>query len=200
MDFQEADAIRRNILDNNPPEVAAIQLGQLFQEMDGFFDALHNREIAPGVHISNPGPDATRMTERYIAGVGATANRYVEGMLAPRRNPVEAAIRAKGKWAGRVQEAIQQNAYEAGVRAQNYSEGVEIATSDGGAAWSAGATKRQSKVQRKFAQLAPLLGGVSQAIQNMAQDTDAQRAARLMKARELMINVGKQMKRGGGGG
>ncbi len=199
MDFAEANAIRRHILDSNPPEVASIELGRMFSEVDGFFDALHHREISPGIRISNPGPDASRMTERYLAGVAATANRYVEGMQNPRRNPVEAAIRAKGKWAGKVTEAIQQNSYEAGVRAQNYAEGVEIATGDGGAAWSAGATKRAAKVNRKFVQLAPLLGGVSQAIQNMPQDTDAQRIQRLIKARELMINVGKQMRRTGGG-
>ena len=194
MDFGTADLIRRKILDDNDPVTAAALLADLFDSAPDFYEALHGREIGPGIHIQNPGPSAERMTERYIAGVQATANRYVEGMRNPRRNPVEAAIRAKGKWANRVQEAIQGNHYEAGVRGQNYQEAVEIATGDNGAAFVAGAVKRESKVNRVFQRLAPLLGAVSTAIQNMPQDTDGQREQRLLAARRAMIAVGKQMR------
>lgn len=202
MDFGTADLIRRRILDENDPVTAATLLAGLFDSDPDFYGALHGTEIAPGIHIQNPGPDAAVMTERYVTGVQATASRYVQGMRNPRRNPVEAAIRAKGKWANRVQEAIHNNLYEAGVRGQNYPEAVEIATGDGGAAFVAGAVKRENKVARVFQRLAPLLGAVSQSIQNMPQDTDGQREQRLLAARRAMIAVGKQMKgaRGGAGG
>jgi hypothetical protein len=194
MDYETAAALRDQILQENTPEDGAILLGQLFSEQPEVYAALHHREIAPGIHISNPGPDPARMTRRYITGVSATADRFVEGMQNPRRNPVEAAIRAKGKWANRDQEAVQRGAYEAGVRSQDYAEAVRIATEDGGAAFVAGATKREAKVSRVYSRLAPLLAGVSQAIQAMPQDTDAQRVQRLVKARELMKNVGMQLK------
>lgn len=198
MEYPEAAAIRDQILQENTPEDAAIILGDLFSDSPEFYAALHGQEIAPGVHISNPGPDPARMTRRYISGVSATPDRYVEGMQNPRRNPVEAAIRAKGKWANRVQEAIQRDSYAGGVRAQDYTEAVRIATEDGGQAFVAGATKREAKVSRVYSRLAPLLAGVSQAIQAMPQDTDAQRSQRLLKARELMKNVGLQLKGRGG--
>lgn len=194
MDFESASAIRREILDTHGPEDAAVILGQKFSADPEFFNALHHREIAPGVRISNPGPDASTMVERYVTGVNNAGSRWVQGMQNPRRDPKQAALRAAGKWGQRTTEAIQSGAYAKGIQNYDVGEAVAIATADGGQAYVAGATKRQAKVQRSFQRLAPLLGGVSQAIQNMPQDTDAQREQRLLAARKMMINVGKQMK------
>jgi hypothetical protein len=198
MDYEAADSIRRGVLAAHPPDEASAILGQLFSERPEFWQALHGREIAPGVHISNPGPDPAVMIERYISGVQNAPGRYVQGMQNPRRDPKQAAIRAAGKWANRVQEAIQSGAFAAGIQQYDVTEAVQIATADGGQAYVAGAVKRQAKVGRTFNRLAPLLAGVSQVIQNMGQDTDAQREQRLIQARKLMINVGKQLKGAGG--
>jgi hypothetical protein len=196
MDFARADAERQRILSDNDPVTAAVILGQRLANDPDFYDALHGREIAPGVHIQNPGPDAGMMTERYLQGVGNAGGRYVEGMRNPRRDPVQAAVRAAGKYKQRVIEAANEGRYEAGVRQQNYAEGVEAATSDGGNAYVSGATRRAAKVGRAMSRLAPLLGGVSQAVQAMPQDTDQQREARLVAARRAMIAVGKQYRGG----
>jgi|FLYL01.1.fsa_nt_gi hypothetical protein len=197
MDFETADRIRQEILANNPPEVAAVILGQRFTQDPDFFNALHHREIAPGVRISNPGPDAATMTERYLQGVSQAASRWVQGMQNPRRDPKQAALRAAGKWANRTQEAIQQGSYAAGIQSYDLAEAVQVAVSDGGSAYTAGAAKRSGKVQRMHQRLAPLLGGVSQAIQSMPQDTEQQREQRLLQARRMMLNVGKQLRGGG---
>lgn len=192
MDFETANAARARILNDNDPVTAAVILGQKLANEPDFYDALHGREIAPGVHIQNPGPDAAMMARRYQEGVGNAAQRYVEGMNNPRRDPVQAAIRAAGKYKQRVVEAANEGRYERGVANQNYAEGVAAATSDGGTAYVSGAQRRQAKVERAMQKLAPLLGGVSQAIQAMPQDTDAQREARLIQTRRAMIAVGKQ--------
>ena len=192
MDFAAADAERQRILADNDPVTAAVILGQRLSNDPDFYDALHGREIAPGVHIQNPGPDAGMMSRRYQEGVGNAATRYVEGMQNPRRDPVQAAVRAAGKYKQRVIEAANAGHYERGVQSQNYAEGVAAATSDGGTAYVSGAQRRQAKVERAMNKLAPLLGGVSQAIQAMPQDTEAQREARLIAARRAMIAVGKQ--------
>jgi hypothetical protein len=198
MDYKTADAIRRQILASGPPEVTAIILGQRFIDDPDFHAALHGREIAPGVHIQNPGPDPARMTERLLRKVSGAGQDYVSGMQNPRRDPKAAALRAEGKWANRVQEAITRKAYGAGIRNYDQAEAVTIATSDGGSAYTAGVAKRAAKIARVHQRLAPLLGGVSQAIQAMPQDSDGQREARLIAARRAMINVGKQLKGGGG--
>jgi hypothetical protein len=198
MDFETADAIRQGILASNDTVTAAIILGERLVADPEFYAALHGREIAPGITINNPGPDPSRTAEKLIRRAQGAASDYVAGMQAPRREPVQAAIRAKGKWANRVQEAINNNSYERGVRNQNYSEAVQIATSDGGSAYTQGVAKRAAKIQRVHADLMPRLGAVSQAIQAMPQDTDAQREQRLLAARRAMIAVGKSRKGIGG--
>jgi hypothetical protein len=199
MDFVAANARKQQILADNDPVTAAVVLGQMLANDPDFYDALHGRELAPGIHVQNPGPDASIMAERYLEGVGNAASRYVQGMQNPRRDPVQAAIRAAGKYKNRVIEAANEGRYEVGVRNQNYGEGVQAATSDGGQAYVSGATRRAAKVGRAFSRLAPLLGGVSQAIQAMPQDTDQQREARLLQARRAMIAVGKQYRGGRAG-
>lgn len=197
MDFATADAERRRILAGHDPITAAVILGQRFAHDPDFYAALHGREIAPGVHIANPGPDAAVMAEKWGRKVGGAAPDYVRGMQNPKRPPVDAALKAEGKWKNRVLEAANEGRYGKGVRTQDYAEAVRIATEDGGSAYVSGAQKRQAKVQRIYSRLAPLLGGVSQAVQNMAQDTDAQREQRLLAARRGMIAVGKQLRGGG---
>jgi hypothetical protein len=198
MDFASADAIRREILESHDAVQGAVILGELLVSEPEFLEALHGRELAPGVHIQNPGPDPARMTDKLVRRAQAAGGDYVEGMRNPKRDPVASARRAKGKWANRVQEAIQNNSYERGVSAQDYQEAVRIATEDGGAAYTQGVAKRATKIARVFADLAPRLGAVSQAIQQMPQDTDAQREQRLLAARRAMIAVGRQRKGMGG--
>ena len=194
MDFATADAIRQGMLANPDPVAAAVELGDRLATDPEFYAALHGREIAPGLHIQNPGPDPARTAEKLIRRAQSAGADYVAGMQAPKRDPVQAAVRAKGKYADRVQEAIRNNSYERGVRNQNYAEAVQIATSDGGSAYTAGVAKRAAKIQRVHADLMPRLGAVSQAIQAMPQDTEGQREARLLAARRAMIAVGKSRK------
>lgn len=199
MDFETADAIRRQILSGPDPIAAAIELGERLISDPDFYGALHAREISPGVHINNPGPDPARTAEKLVRRAQAATSDYVEGMKNPKRNPVEMAVRAEGKYEDRVRAAIANKSYGKGVRKQDYSEAVRIATEDGGAAYSAGVSKRVTKIQRVHADLMPRLGALSQAIQQMPQDTDAQRVARLLAARAGTIAIGKARKGGGGG-
>jgi hypothetical protein len=189
-------AVIDGILASNGPEDSALLIGQFFAENPDAYDAMHLNEIVPGVRKRNPGPDAAMMTQRYITGVGNSAQRYVEGMQNPRRDPKAAAKRAAGKWKDRVVEAANRGSYAAGIDRYDYAEAVQIATADGGQAYVQGAQKREAKVARAFARLAPLVAGVSTTIQNMPQDTDQQREARLIAARRQMIQVGVQYKAG----
>ena len=199
MDFETADAIRRQYLANPDPMAGMVELGERLATDPEFYAALHGREIAPGIHISNPGPDPAKTAAKLMARAAAATGDYVDGMKNPKRNPVEAAIRSAGKWASRTQEAIANKSYEKGVRKQDYGDAVAIATGDGGSAYAAGIAKRQAKIQRVHADLMPRLGALSQAIQNMPQDTDAQREQRLLAARRGAIAIGKARKGGGGG-
>jgi len=194
MDFETADVIRKQILAGPDPITAAVELGDRLVADPEFYAALHGREIAPGVHINNPGPDSAKTAAKLVARATAATAEYVDGMRNPRRNPVEAAQRAAPKWANKVQQAIQNGSYAKGVQKQNYQEAVDIATSDGGASFAAGISKRQAKIQRVHADLMPRLGALSQSIQNMPQGTDGERINRLLAARAGAIAIGKARK------
>jgi hypothetical protein len=194
MEFETADAIRQHILSGPDPIANAVELGNRLVADPEFYNALHAREIAPGIHINNPGPDPTKTAAKLVARATAATGEYVDGMRNPKRSPVEAAVRAAPKWANKVQQAIQNGSYGKGVQKQNYPEAVEIATSDGGAAFAGGISKRQAKIQRVHADLMPRLGALSQSIQNMPQGTDAERINRLLAARAGAIAIGKARK------
>lgn len=200
MDFETANAIRLQILSGSDPIANAVELGERLATDPDFYAALHAREISPGVHINNPGPDPAKTAEKLVRRAQAATGDYVDGMQNPKRNPVEMAVRAAGKWANRTEEAIRNKSYEKGVKKQDYGEAVRIATEDGGSAYSSGVSKRAAKILRVHTDLMPRLGALSQAIQQMPQDTDAQREQRLLAARKGTIAIGKARKGIGAGG
>jgi len=199
MDFNSANTLRQRILDETrDPMAAAAALTELFEQHPEVYDALHMQPGVSGLIINNPGPDANLMTEKYLRNTQNAGPSYVAGMQNPRRDPKAAALRAKGKWKDRMQQAIQHDTWAKGIQGADYQEAVRIATEDGGAAYTSGIQKRAGKVAKVFTELAPHFAGVSQAIQNMPQDTDGQREQRLLAARRGMIQIG-QRRRGIGG-
>jgi len=200
LSYDEAQGLNqdlRNMIDGLDPVAAFHALDAVFEGQPGLYEAMHVPNPETGVTLRNPGPDATKMAEKYGRKVAAAAQDYVSGVQNPKADFKQAAIAAKGKWANRVQEAVAQDRFGRAMNQVDTTEAINMAVSDGGAAYTAGAAKRLPKVQRVFGKLAPKLGAVSTAIRNMPQDTDAQRAQRLLAARQLMIEVGKSMKGGG---
>lgn len=194
---QGLNADLRNMIDGLDPVAAFHAIADTFDGSPGLYAAMHVANPETGVTLRNPGPDAGAMAEKYGRKVAQAAPDYVRGVQNPRASFKQAAIAANGKWKNRVQEAVQQDRFASAMGKVDEAEAITMATSDGGAAYTAGAGKRQAKVNRVFGRLAPLLGSVSTAIRQMPQDTDAQRAQRLLAARQLMIEVGKRMKGGG---
>lgn len=199
MDFETADLLRNQILADPDPVRSAVRLGQLFTDQPEVFAALHNRPLADGVVLGNPGPDATRAAAKLVRNVQGAAQDYVAGMQAPRRDPRAAGAAAKGKWAGRVQEAIANDSYGKAVARYDLAEAVAIATGDGGAAFTQGVAKREAKINRVFQTLMPQLGAVSQRIQQMPQDNPGQRTQRMVSNLEAMRALGKARKGGTSG-
>jgi hypothetical protein len=180
MDRAQGLAIRDELFRRYGAVEGAIRWGDLLVGDPEIFDAVHGRELAEGVHLQNPGPDATRATEKYLRNTQAATADWAAGMQNPRRDPRAAAAAANGKFKQRVQQALNEDRWLHGVRNYDLAEAVQTAVSDGGAAYAAGIQKRSSKVARAFAELMPRLGAISQAVQQMPQDTEAAREARML--------------------
>jgi lipoprotein-anchoring transpeptidase ErfK/SrfK len=199
LSYDDAQAVKQSIralAAQDDPIKAFHDIIDVWDANPGLYEAVHQPDPLTGVTIQNPGPDAARMADKYARKTGAAAQDWVAGMQNPKADFKQAAIAAGGKWASRTQEAIQQDKFRKGMANVDAAEAIATAVSDGGSAYTAGVQKRLPKVQRAFARLAPLLGGVSQTVRAMPQDTDAQREQRLLAARRAMIEVGKRYRGG----
>jgi len=199
LSYDDAQAIKASIreLAAQPDQAKAFNdIMDVWDESPGLYGAVHQPDPVTGVTIQNPGPDPTRMLDKYSRKTSAAGQDWADGVRSPKASFKSAAIAAKGKWASRTQEAIQQDKFAKGMAQVDEQEAIATATQDGGSAYVAGIQKRLPKVQRAFTRLAPMLGTVSQTIRAMPQDTDAQREQRLLAARRQMIEVGKRCRGG----
>jgi hypothetical protein len=165
-----------------------------WSESPGLYQAVHDVKGAAGLPARNPGPDPARATEKYMRNTAAATGDYVYGMQNPRRNPKQAALAAAGKWANRVQQAIQRDSFRKGVGSYDEAAALQAATSDGGGAYAAGIQKRGAKIAAAFQRVIPAIAAVSGQVQQMPQDNEAQRTQRMVRNLELMRQVGERLR------
>jgi hypothetical protein len=180
MDHTQAYAIRDGMFRDMGLVKGAIAWGQLLVDDPSVYNAVHGREIYEGVRLMNPGTDAAIVTDKYMRRTQAATADYVRGIQNPRRDPKTAALNAAGKYKNNMQKALNENRYEAGIRNYDVADAVRIATEDGGAAYASGIQKRQGKIGAMHARLMPKLGAISQAIQQMPQDSEGARDQRMI--------------------
>lgn len=148
--------------------------------------------IVPGNPVTRKVKSADRWAAQQIKNAQDAADDWLDGVLNPSRNPIEAAIAAKDKWEDRLKQAIADKKFEKGLAKSSLSEIQEIAKKVGSGTYSTGVGARESKIKRVVGELQPLVQSVSDTIQAMGDKTDAEREKRLLSARKLMIEVGKK--------
>ena len=199
LDLDVALAIDQYVKDlaaEGTPEQAFHAIADFFDANPGVYEGIHAAKTAAGLPSRNPGPDGAAMTEKYLRNTQAAQADYVRGVQNPRRDPKQAALAANGKWKQRTQAAIQQDRFAKGIATYDVAAAVAAATSDGGSAYAAGIQKRAGKVQAAFSRLAPLIASVSQAVQQMPQDSDQQREARMVENLRRMRDLGIRFRGG----
>lgn len=161
------------------------------------YDAeLEAQTIGNPISLRNIGTQGRAMAKKLVDRATASVGSYVDGVKSPRRDPIQAAKASNVKFKANVQVALTEDRWLKAQDGRNLDEEITAATSDGGAAYSNGLTRRQGKIERIFNELAPEYATISQIIQAMPQDNDAQREARMTNARKMMIALGKK-RRGG---
>jgi hypothetical protein len=199
LSYEDAQVVKEGIraLARNEDPIAGFNaIMDVWDAHPGLYEAVHQPDPVTGLTIQNPGPDSGAMTEKYLRNTAAATSDYVRGVRAPKRDPKQAALAANGKWKDRTQKAIQEDRFARGIQSYDAGAAIEAATSDGGAAYAAGIQKRAGKVAAAFSKLAPMLGAVSQTVQQMPQDTDAQREQRMLANLRAMRDVGKRFRGG----
>jgi len=180
------------------PKLAAL----LEKDPVAFFSALADMYVAgqdpkelgivPGNPVTKKVKSADRWASQQIKNAQAAADDWLDGVLNPSRNPIDAAIAAKDKFVDRLTQAIKDGKWEKGLAKSSLGEIQEIAKKVGSGAYSTGVGARETKIKRVVGELQPLVQAVSDSIQAMPDKLDADREKRLLSARKLMIEVGKK--------
>jgi len=146
------------------------------------------------VSVGAPVIEADAWASKQLRRAAAAGADWKEGVLHPRRNPVDAAIKAAGKWADRLQSAIRDKKFEAGLKQVDVDAMYATIEKLGEAVFVQGIEAREAKVRAKIAKLRPLVLALKQTIDAMPDATDADRVKRLLAAREGMLLIGKKMR------
>lgn len=139
-------------------------------------------------------PDVADWVHDQIQGVQNSAAKWVKGVQSPSADFKAAAIAAAGKHKQRTMEALNEDRFAKGMAKVDVDQAIKTAVSDGGSGFVNGVVKRQAKIEARVAQLQPLVGALKKTIQNMKQDTDADREARMIAAKRGMQEIGKRLR------
>ncbi len=148
--------------------------------------------ILPGNPVTKKVKDPARWAKQQITNAVDARDDWLDGMLNPSRNPVEAALAAADKFKDRLKAAIDAGYWEKGLAKTSQSEIQEIAKKVGPEGYARGIEAREAKIKRVVAELQPLTQSVSDTIQAMSDKTEADREKRLLMARKLMLEIGKK--------
>lgn len=122
---------------------------------------------------------AQQMIDKYKAGISGGGAAYQAGVNGTTKDPIQAAIKAKDKWAQKIQEAINNDSFAAGLQGvtkAQWQQSCVAATSK----YTGSAPQATAKFT-KYAQIvAPLQAANSAAIDAMPNTTDADSEARMM--------------------
>lgn len=157
------------------------------------FEGMHARQGNP-ITLGPRVAEAVDWAEKQTTNAAAAGERWLANVLRPRKNPIDAAKAAAGKYKNKVEEALRENRFVRGLDAVDEDEMFATIREGGSAPFTSGVQRRTRKVARVVGQLRPMVVALAETIDKMPIDTDAQREARLLAARRGMIAIGKRRK------
>jgi len=141
-----------------------------------------------GARVISPEEWAKKQTER----ASRAADEWLKRTLNPRKDPIEAALKANGKRKDRLMEAEKLGKWEAAMKkisTDDWAKSVEAVGSD---FYRRGVENKAHKVEKVVKELQPLVVALAETIDKMPQTTDADREKRMLAARKGMIEIGKK--------
>jgi hypothetical protein len=149
-----------------------------------------------GLIPSNPVTKKVKSPDRWakqqIENAKSAAADWKDGVLNPSRNPIDAALAANDKRIDRLQQSIAQKKWEKNLSKVSQSDIAAVVNKLGERVYSDGVDARTDKINKRVAELQPLVQSVSDTVQAMSDKTDSDREKRLLTARKLMIAVGQK--------
>lgn len=125
--------------------------------------------------------DATTWANKMLTRASNAGQDWLNGVQNPARDPKAAALKAAGKYKNNLQKALAAGSWEKGIAAIDPSQTAATIAKVGAAGYTNGIAAREGKIRAAIATLAPKVTAISNTIQGMPQDTDAQRETRMLE-------------------
>jgi len=139
-------------------------------------------------------PSVDRWAGNQLAGSAAAGDKWLRGVQNPSASPLEAAKRAAGKYKQRMTESLTEDRWLKSLNRITEEDIVSVATRIGAAGYTQGIAAREDKIRRAIAELQPKAAALKRTLDQMPQDTDAQREAKMIAAKRGMQAIGKELR------
>lgn len=136
---------------------------------------------------------AADWTKKQQTRATAAAEDWLQGVLNPTADPIQAAIKADGKRRNALAEAEKEGRWLKAMNKVNPEVMMEVIKNVGSEGYVKGLAARAPKVAAAVERLQPLVAELAKSIDAMPQDTDAQREARMLAALRGMKGIGKKL-------
>jgi len=144
--------------------------------------------VTLGPRVITPEEWAGKLASR----ASAAAETWLANVKRPRKDPVDAAIKANEKRKDKLAEAEKNKKWEKAMTKVSHDEMYATIDKVGSSGYRSGVDARLGKITRVVKELQPMVATLADTIDKMPQNTDAQREARLLAARKGMIEIGKK--------
>ncbi len=157
------------------------------------FEGAHARMGNP-ITLGPRIPEAADMAADMTAKAAAAGEKWLQKVTHPKKNPIEAAKAAKGKWKNKMQDAIAKDSFAKGLDKVDEDEMYQTIRDGGAAPFTSGVTRRSAKVLRVMTELRPYQLALAETLDKMPIDTPEQREAKMIAAKRGMEEIGKKRK------
>jgi len=141
-----------------------------------------------GPRVLTPEEWAAKQTTR----ASAAADTWLANVKRPRKDPVDAALKANDKRKDKLAQAEKDKKWEKAMAKVSHDEMYSTIDKVGASGYRAGVEARTGKITRVYKELQPMVAALAGSIDAMPQATDADREKRLLAARRGMIEIGKK--------
>jgi len=136
--------------------------------------------------------DANEWAKRQLEGAAGAGDRWLYGVLHPKRNPVEAAIAANQKRKDRLAQSEKEEKWLHSMERVDQDETYKTIEAVGPTGYTAGIAARTGKIKKRVAELQPMVEALAKRLDDMPQDTEAQREAKMIASKRGMQEIGRK--------
>ncbi len=152
-------------------------------------------------HMGNPitlGPRVAS-AEDWAADMQTAAKnksaKWLANSLKPKKDPKEKALKAAKKYDNNMRAALDGKHWDAGIEAYDEDLRQKTIAAVGESGYRSGIDHKSAKITAKIIKLQPLVAALTDTLDKMPVDTPEQRAAKMIAARDGMLEVKKLMRK-----